>query len=95
MTEELTNSWKPIEESKPMEDKKPDMVNHPPHYTKGGIEAIDIIKAKLGVDYKHYAKGTIMAYALRLGDKDSWEQDAGKIEWYARDLKEFAKENGQ
>ena len=25
-----------------------DLVNHPPHYNKGGVEAIDYIKQQLG-----------------------------------------------
>ena len=37
-----------MEIDKENKDKpKPDMVNHPPHYTQGGIETIEYIRAKL------------------------------------------------
>lgn len=73
---------------------KDEMVDHPPHYTKGGIETIDVIKAKLGVNFKYYVKGNLMKYADRLGEKDSWIQELGKIAWYANDLREFLKKLG-
>ena len=61
---------------------RPDMVNSPPHYTKGGIETIDYIKAKLSPEeYRGYLRGNLLKYASRLGDKDS--DDAGKAAWYA------------
>ena len=61
---------------------RPDMVNSPPHYTKGGIETIDFIKAKLSPEeYRGYLRGNLLKYASRLGDKDS--DDAGKAAWYA------------
>ena len=67
---------------------RPDMVNSPPHYTKGGIETIDFIQAKLSQEeYRGYIKGTMMAYVSRLGDKDS--DDAGKTIWYANRYKKL------
>lgn len=72
-----------------------EMVNHPPHYTKGGIETIDVIKAKLGVNFKYYVKGNLMKYSDRLGEKDSWIQELGKIAWYANDLAEHLKKQGE
>ena len=66
-----------------------DMVNNPPHYTVGGIETIDFIQAKLTVaEYKGFLKGTILAYASRIGHKDGTD-DAGKIGWYAKKLQEL------
>ena len=63
-----------------------DMINNPPHYTVGGIETIDFIQAKLSADeYRGFLKGTILAYASRLGHKDG-TNDAGKITWYAKRL---------
>jgi hypothetical protein len=95
MSEELKNSWKAVEEKPEVqqEEIKPDLVNHPPHYTKGGIETIDVIKAKLGVNYKYYVKGNLIKYSDRLGDKDDWVQELGKIAWYANDLREYIKGN--
>ena len=64
---------------------RPDMVNSPPHYTKGGIETIDYIQAKLSPEeYRGYLRGNLLKYASRLGDKDS--DDAGKAAWYAQRL---------
>ncbi len=68
---------------------KPDMVNSPPHYTAGGIETIDYIKAKLTAEeFRGYLKGSCLKYSSRLGKKDALEQDAGKLAWYANKLKE-------
>jgi hypothetical protein len=64
---------------------RPDMVNSPPHYTKGGIETIDFIQAKLSPEeYRGYLRGNLLKYASRLGEKDS--DDAGKASWYAQRL---------
>jgi hypothetical protein len=64
---------------------RPDMVNSPPHYTKGGIETIDYIQAKLSPEeYRGYLRGNLLKYASRLGEKDS--DDAGKAAWYAQRL---------
>jgi hypothetical protein len=61
------------------------MVNSPPHYTKGGIETIDYIQAKLSPEeYRGYLRGNLLKYASRLGEKDS--DDAGKAAWYAQRL---------
>ena len=61
---------------------RPDMVNSPPHYTAGGIETIDFIKAKLSPEgYRGYLQGNLLKYASRIGKKGS--DDAGKAAWYA------------
>lgn len=73
---------------------KPDMVNSPAHYMKGGIETIAFIKAKLSrEEYIGYLRGNALKYSSRLGDKDAMEQDAGKLAWYSRELTEFLKES--
>jgi hypothetical protein len=75
-------------------DSKPDMVNSPAHYMKGGIETIAFIKAKLSrEEYIGYLRGNALKYSSRLGDKDAMEQDAGKLAWYSRELTEFLKES--
>lgn len=64
---------------------RPDMVNSPPHYTSGGIETIDFIKAKLSDEgYRGYLQGNLLKYASRIGKKGS--DDAGKAAWYAQRL---------
>ena len=45
-----------------------DMVNHPPHYTNGGIETIDYIKAKMSAEeYIGYLRGNILKYTSGAG----------------------------
>jgi len=56
----------------------PDMVNHPPHYTAGGIETIDFIEAKkLG-----YNLGNVIKYITRSDLKGSQLEDLEKALWY-------------
>ena len=72
---------------------KPDMVNHPPHYTQGGIETIEYIRAKLSPEeYVGYLRGNIMKYTSRIGLKGESSEDAGKIEWYSKELNRFLTE---
>lgn len=72
---------------------KPDMVNHPPHYTQGGIETIEYIRAKLTPEeYVGYLRGNIMKYTSRIGLKGESSEDSGKIEWYAKELNRFLTE---
>jgi hypothetical protein len=60
-----------------------DMVNHPPHYTKGGIETIDIMEAKsTSEEFKGHLKLTALKYLTRAGHKESELQDAKKTQWY-------------
>ena len=78
--------------SQPEEFKKivHDSVKSPSHYTKGGIEAIDYIQAKLSPEqFKGYLKGSLLKYASRMGDKDSLRLDAGKCGWYAKRLEKL------
>jgi hypothetical protein len=45
-------------------------VTHPAHYTKGGIECIEAIKASMSKEeYCGYLKGNIMKYVWRYKDK--------------------------
>lgn len=70
-----------------------DMVNKPPHYMVGGIESIEVIKAKLTPEqYEGYLMGTKMAYDLRYPFKGTYEQDLAKSDWYKNKLLEFRKE---
>ena len=65
-----------------------DMVNHPPHYTDGGIEVIDFIKAK-NLDF---CLGNAVKYISRSGkktdagmtDKAKTIQDLEKAIWYCK-----------
>ena len=49
-----------------------DTVNHPAHYTSGGIECIEAIKASMTADgFADYCKGNII---LRFGGLKIWNQ---------------------
>jgi hypothetical protein len=65
----------------------PDLINHPPHYTQGGIECIDAIRAALGHDgFVAFLRGQVIKYQWRLGLKGAAAEDAGKARWYAARL---------
>lgn len=81
----------PLEPQMPitMEEPKTDMVNSPPHYTVGGIEVIDFIKAKLTTEeFRGYLQGNILKYSSRVGFKGDASEDVGKLIWYANKLQE-------
>lgn len=65
-----------------------DMVNHPPHYTQGGIETIDFIEAKeLG-----YNLGNVVKYITRADHKGDKHEDLCKARWYLnREIAKLAK----
>ncbi len=57
-----------------------DVVNHPEHYTDGGIETIDFIEAK----NLPYHLGNAVKYISRAGKKDPQKttEDLKKAVWY-------------
>lgn len=57
-----------------------DAVNHPSHYTDGGIETIDFIEAKK----LPYHLGNAVKYISRAGKKDQNKtiEDLQKAAWY-------------
>lgn len=74
-----------------MEEPKADMVNHPPHYTAGGIETIDFIQAKLTPEeFRGYLRGNILKYSSRAGLKGDATEDLSKMVWYANKLKSLS-----
>jgi hypothetical protein len=84
----ITPVTAPILESEWKNIVQPDPVNHPAHYTHGGIETIDFIQAKLTPEeFRGYLKGNILKYGSRLGHKDNDMQDAGKLAWYTNKLR--------
>ena len=59
-----------------------DVVNHPPHYTDGGIECIEAIEAALTPEeYRGYLKGNIQKYVWRERNKGGTES-LKKAQWY-------------
>ena len=63
-----------------------DLVNHPPHYNKGGVEAIDYIKQQLGKDFPAYLEGSAIKYIHRHKYKEANIQDLEKAVWYINKL---------
>ena len=64
-----------------------DKVLSPAHYTAGGIETIDFIRAKLTPDeFRGFLKGSIIKYLSRANLKGSEEQDYRKASFYSRML---------
>ena len=65
---------------------KKDNVNHPSHYTHGGIETIDYMQAKLTHnEFIGYLKGNILKYVSRANMKNGVE-DYKKAQWYINKL---------
>lgn len=67
-----------------MKNENNDKVNNPAHYTAGGIETLDYIKAKVK-DYPSYAAGNILKYVSRYEHKNGIE-DLKKAQFYLDDL---------
>jgi hypothetical protein len=68
-----------------------DMVNHPPHYNTGGIEAIDYIEAKqLG-----FHLGNAVKYISRAEHKGTYTQDLQKAIWYLNRAIEAKEKNNE
>ena len=64
-------------------DEIVDVVNSPPHYKTGGIEAIEGIEASMGPEaYAGYLKGNIMKYMWRYERKGKPIEDLKKARWY-------------
>jgi hypothetical protein len=60
-----------------------DVVNSPPHYKSGGIEAIEGIEASMEPEaYAGYLKGNIMKYMWRYERKGKPVEDLKKAQWY-------------
>jgi hypothetical protein len=56
----------------------PDSINHPAHYTAGGIETIDFIEAKK----LNYNLGNVVKYLTRADHKGNKLEDLRKAQWY-------------
>ena len=60
-----------------------DVVNSPPHYKSGGVEAIEGIEASMAPEaYAGYLKGNIMKYMWRYERKGKPIEDLKKAQWY-------------
>ena len=79
-----------------MDENVPDMVNHPKHYTQGGIECIDALKAatvgKRGIEAVCVAN--VIKYLWRYEEKNGIE-DVRKAKWYIERLLKELEESQQ
>ncbi|MEN9860833.1 MAG: hypothetical protein RLZZ515_1315 [Cyanobacteriota bacterium] len=66
-----------------------DNVNHPAHYRRGSVEAIDVIEGAIA-DAPHmvpaYLQGQVLKYLLRMWCKGNALEDAQKARWYLERL---------
>ena len=97
MIDDLYDSLMSLEKSKPDPaadvNKENDMVDNPEHYTFGGIETVDYLKAKLTKEeFVGWCRGNALKYLSRAGHKDEELQEYRKaakyIEWIVDTLKE-------
>lgn len=79
-----------------MDGGSTDMVNHPKHYTQGGIECIECIKAavtnKVGIEAVCVAN--VIKYLFRYEEKNGIE-DVRKAKWYIERLLKELEESQQ
>ena len=69
----------------PAEDSDP--VNRPSHYTAGGIECIDAIKASMSTEaFLGFLKGNVQKYMWRYEKKVAPVEDLKKAQWYLSKL---------
>ena len=62
---------------------KDDIVNHPPHYTQGNIEALDAIASALSdSEFMGYLKGQVFKYIWRAPHKNKALEDYKKARFY-------------
>ena len=66
-----------------------DMVNQPAHYTSGGIECLDAIRASMTEEaFKGFLKGNVLKYMWRYEKKFNPTEDLKKAQWYLKRLEE-------
>lgn len=71
-----------------------DNVNHPDHYTQGGIECITAIRASMSLEaFRGYLKGNCLKYLWRY-EKKNGREDLEKASVYLGWLVETYKEEG-
>ena len=82
VTDERRTGWVPVSPTDTAEAAlaraEPDPVNHPAHYCRNGLEAIQVIEA-FGLNYR---LGNVVKYVLRAGHKTDALEDLRKARWY-------------
>ena len=82
---------------KKVEKKTEDMVNHPSHYTSGGVECIDAITSALSSyedSVDSWLVGQVIKYLWRAPLKGKYEEDIKKAQFYLNRLIEKINKNG-
>ena len=75
-----------------IEGKPSDPVNHPDHYTSGGVECIEAIRASMSEEaFKGFLKGNVLKYLWRYEKKIAPTEDLKKAEFYLKKLIEEMK----
>lgn len=60
------------------------------YYDEGGIETLDIIKAKLTTEqYEGYLLGNMIKYSCRMNFKGNFDRDNRKVGFYSKFLDEL------
>lgn len=78
-----------LQYNKPVSDN----VNHPAHYTSGGIECIDGMVAAFGREYvMHYCLCNAFKYIWRCEHKGKRVEDIQKAVWYLNKWQSLASE---
>ena len=84
-------------DSEAKKEKVEDMVNHPSHYTSGGVECIDAITSALS-SYEDpvdsWLVGQVIKYLWRAPLKGKYEEDIKKAQFYLNRLVEKIDKNG-
>jgi hypothetical protein len=78
------------------EDRKSDPVDHPSHYTAGGIECIDALEAMLTrEEFVGFLKGNVVKYLWRSRLKGKASEDHRKAGWYLDRLNRLEGQDGK
>lgn len=81
--EKIKDSFDIVEIIPNEQPKSDDAVNHPSHYTSGGIECIAAIKASMSAEeYRGYLKGNVIKYIWRYESKGKPAEDLKKAKVY-------------
>ena len=82
-----------LDGSKKLTDTTEDLVNHPSHYTNGGMECIDEMILIFGIEATmHFCLLNAWKYRRRALDKNG-QQDMDKSHWYINKYKELKGES--
>lgn len=83
----ISKDSKELREKRDLLEKMKDIldpnVNHPTHYNKAGIEAIEGIKGSMDInEYRGFLKGNVLKYLWRYEYKLKPLEDLKKAKWY-------------